>query len=154
MTEAVTDLAAFYTAMAPWFTNGTSFTVGDRVIVTGPPPNVVLGVTPIVVAGTDTGAPTAAQVAALLTYRGSFTGARYRGRKYIGPLEATAVDGVGQVSGTLQTNLLAAYDALVAALAANPHPTELGIYSGDTDTWSKAVSRTVSARPATLSSRS
>jgi len=148
------DLAAFYTAMAPWFTNGTGFLVGDRVVTVGADPNTYEGVTPIAIAGTDTGPATAAQLAALLTYRGAVIGASHRGRKYIGPLEQTAIDSGGQISATLITALLAAYDGLVSALAANSEPCVVGVYSRLFDQFSQAVTRTVSIRPATLASRS
>lgn len=149
---AVTDLAAFYTALNSRYSNGTTITVGDQVVGTGPPPNTIFGVTPSVVTGVQTDPSYAAQVAVVLTFRGSFTGARYRGRKFLGPLTTTSLTD-GAVNAATVTAVLGAWDALQAALAANAFPQSIQVYSRQNDTASAATARSVSTRPGTLRSR-
>jgi hypothetical protein len=150
--QAIPDLTTFYTSVADRFHTGTSFVVGELATQTGPPPQTIYATTPATVVGTETGDPAAPQLAACLTYRGTLTGARHRGRKFFGPLTESDMT-TGVLNSVVVTDFLNAYDALRTALAANAASSELVVYSQLTDSAVPVATRTMASRVATLRSR-
>ena len=109
----ITDLTAFYNAIKSSYPTGTVITVGSSVetVLT---PVVIVAATPQIVTAPVGNAQAAPQPCLVATWRTVFGGRSYRGRTYIGPLQASAIN-AGTPPTTYVTQLQTAASALVTA---------------------------------------
>jgi hypothetical protein len=128
---AVTDLTAFYNAIKSLYPSGITITVGSSCegLV---PPVPIFPVTPSTVTSGVGNAVAAPQVCMIGTWRTALAGRAYRGRTYIGPLQASVVNGATP-SSTWITTLQGAMTALLAA-AASASVYDLAVYSRKNNT--------------------
>lgn len=130
-TAAVTDIAAFYTAIKSLYPSGVTITIGTSCegLV---PPILVFPVTPVSVTAAVGGGVAAPQVCMIATWRTALAGRAYRGRTYIGPLQASVVNGASPPS-TWVTTLQGAVTGLLAA-AASSSMYDLAVFSRKNNT--------------------
>lgn len=84
---------SFYEAIKAYLSAGT-LTIGERVVTVDQNPNQELASTPATVSTTG-GAPTVLSAALLVGMRGASIGGRYRGRKFLGPLDEDLISSDG-----------------------------------------------------------
>lgn len=92
--EVVDKLDTFYTALATMLTSAT-WTIGSRVVTVDKNPNQVVGATSETSTSSASGTSSLA-MCAVLHFSGANIGPRYRGRVYLGPLSASALNSDGR----------------------------------------------------------
>jgi len=115
LVDAIRD---FYTSIAGIYTNGTTITAGERVIVDPDTTKFLSSATPLLVLGTSTNDPLPAQVACVVSWRTTVAARWGRGRTYIGPLQRVALDVAGQITAAQAAALTAAGTTLIADVGA------------------------------------
>ena len=126
LVDAIRD---FYTAIAGIYTNGTTITAGDRVIIDPDNTKFLSPATPLVVVGTSTNDALPAQVAVVISWRTTVAARWGRGRTYIGPLQRVAMDTLGQLTTGQRDALTAAGTALIAAAGALTPDGDLAVHN-------------------------
>lgn len=127
--NAIVDMAAFYTAVAALYPNSASIRVGSRVVVLLSGPDEVISATAVTVTGTGGSGALPPQCSTVVSLRTALAGPRYRGRLYLGPMAAAAIDANGRLTSALQTTIQNAYATLLGNLAANAEPQVPVVYS-------------------------
>lgn len=122
------NLETFYTSLHLLYPTDVAIYPSSRVITVEATPRI-LSAPGAAIAGGG-GQPTAAQLAACLSWQTAYAGPRYRGRTYIGPLATSTLSAsTGQISGSAQTSLLNAGTQLISDIAGNGAGFALGVYS-------------------------
>jgi hypothetical protein len=113
--QAATDLVRdFYTGAAGHFQNTATITIGTQVASVDLPTNVIYPVTPRTVVGGTAGTAAPYQLANVVSLRTPFVGRSFRGRIYLGPLAASAINDP-TMNGALVTAAQTAINTLVAS---------------------------------------
>jgi hypothetical protein len=146
---ALADMATFYTALAAYYRSGATITVGERVLDVDQSPDVIVGTTPVNVTNASGPSSLPPEVAAVVSWRTNLTGARYRGRTYIGPLAVAAIATGGEFFSTFVTTLQTAANTLLANLNANTPPTPFQIRSRKFGTATSVLAAVVDDEPDT-----
>lgn len=103
--NAIGALNTMYTTLATWLQMG-SIRIGARVVTVDQSPNLVIGATSQVVASTGASFDPL-MCAAVIQWSTAVVGGSRRGRTYLGPLEAGAVDSNGRtLNSTMRTAIL------------------------------------------------
>lgn len=125
----ISALDTFYEAIKHLLVAGT-ISIGDRVVTVDQDPNQELAATPASVA--TTGTPAAVLSAAMVvSLRGANIGGRYRGRKFLGPLDEDLVASDG--ANWDPAAVAAVSSALTTLVGTSANSVQLG-------TWSKTYS--------------
>lgn len=137
--EALVALDTFYTAIAGVLSNQT-ISIGTRCVTEDQTPNLLIFPTTQSAAGTG-GAPGALALAAVLSISSNIVGGSHRGRKYLGPIDASALqsDGRTLTAGDRTTIIAAAANLLVPTASGSV----LGVWSRKNSTFTTATGVTV-----------
>jgi hypothetical protein len=147
---AVSAIKDFYTTLKPYYRNVSTMSVGFKVIDRSTVPWTFLAVTPLAVVG-GAGGPFPPQLAAVITWRTASVGKSYRGRTFLGPMDAVATGGALWIAA-FGAAMIAASNALVAA--SNAAATwKLVVYSPKHNTFAPVTSAASSQNMRTMRSR-
>ena len=115
---AVDAVRDFYTAVAAFYLNAATISIGVDARDIGTTPPTILSPTVRTVVGTASGSLTAQQLAQVVSWRTAFAGRSARGRTYLGPAATAALSG-NAWSTSVTTAAQNAANALIAASIAS-----------------------------------
>lgn len=116
--SVLNQFQTFYQAIKGLYGAGTAWSVGNKIVRVDLDPPIYVPAAPQTTAGSGAGGYTASQLAAVVSWKTAIATRHGRGRTYIGPLGATAVDTTGSLSSASQLALQNAATALIANLKA------------------------------------